>query len=106
MLIDSVLSFWYIPQEDARSLIGKLVGLANHYFQGRLSHVHSLPLWPHHRNGAFFENLDRVEEAIEDRRRLRFILNSVSVNGELVLRGGVPTSSTPSPWSAPTANTT
>lgn len=90
VLIDSVLSSRYIPQEDARNLIDKLAGLANRHFQGRLDHVHSLPLWPHHRNGAFFENLDRVEAAIEDRRRLRFVLNSVGVNGELVPRGRRP----------------
>lgn len=90
ILIDSVLSSKYIPQEDARTLIEKLAALGNHYFKGRLRHVHSLPLWPHHRNQAFFENLERIEAAIEDRKQLRFVLNSVGVNGELMPRSDRP----------------
>ena len=87
VLIDSVLSSRYIPQEDARSLIEKLADQANRYFRGRLRHVHSLPLWPHHRNRAFFENLECIEEAIKDRRQLRFILNSIDVKGVLIPKG-------------------
>ncbi len=90
ILIDSVLSSRYIPQEDARTLIEKLAALGNHYFKGRLRHAHSLPLWPHHRNRAFFENLECIEAAIEDRKQLRFVLNSVGVNGELSPRGDRP----------------
>ena len=91
ILIDSVLSSRYIPQEDARALIEKLAALGNHHFKRRrLRHAHSLPLWPHHRNRAFFENLERIDAAIENRKQLRFVLNSVGVNGELTPRGDRP----------------
>ncbi|WP_158612250.1 helix-turn-helix transcriptional regulator [Fretibacterium sp. OH1220_COT-178] len=90
VLIDSVLSSKYIPQEEAGILIQKLADLVNRHFRGRLRHVHSLPLWPHHRNRAFFENLERIEAAIENRKQLRFVLNSIGVNGELSPRGDRP----------------
>ena len=90
VLIDSVLSSRYIPQEDARRLIERLADQSNRYFRGRLRHVHSLPLWPRHRNETFFENLERIEAAIETRRQLRFTLNTVGVDGGLTPRSARP----------------
>ena len=76
MLIDSVLFSRTLSGAQAERLIEKLVGLGNKYFHAKVKHVSHLPKLIHSDNKQVLLNLDVLNDAIEQGRKVSFIYNS------------------------------
>ncbi len=82
-LIDDVLNSKYLTEKDAGDLIKKLKKLSNKHFKSHPGHINALREWPHQKNKTFSFNMDRLEEALENTWRVRFIYNCMDCDGEL-----------------------
>lgn len=87
VLIDSVLTSRYIPEHQARELIGKLIKLASKDFPRQLRYIDPIDQWHHQRNKQFFWNLSRLAEALAKGRQAEFQYNTVGPDGELMPKG-------------------
>ena len=76
MLIDSVLFSRTLSGAQAKRLIKKLEGLGNKYFHAKVKHVSNLPELIHSDNKQVLLNLDVLNDAIEQGRKVSFIYNS------------------------------
>ena len=75
MLIDSVLFARGLSAAQAERLVGKLKALGSDYFQPKVSHVAHLPKLHHAENAQVMISLDVLNDAIEAKRKVRFIYN-------------------------------
>ena len=76
MLIDSVLFSRTLSAAQAERLIEKLTGLGNKYFRAKVKHISHLPKLIHSDNKQVLLNLDVLNDAIEQGRKVSFIYNS------------------------------
>ncbi len=76
MLIDSVLFSRTLSGKQAKRLIEKLTGLGNKYFRAKVKHVCHLPKLIHSDNKQVLLNLDVLNDAIEQERKVSFTYNS------------------------------
>ena len=76
MLIDSVLFSRTLSGEEAERLIKKLTAFGNKYFHAKVKHVCHLPKLIHSDNTDVLRNLDVLNDAIEQGRKVRFTYNS------------------------------
>lgn len=76
MLIDSVLFSNTISEAQAKQLIEKLTGLGNKYFRSKVKHVVHLPKLIHSDNEQVLLNLDVLNDAIDQGRKVSFVYNS------------------------------
>ena len=83
MLIDSVLFSRTLSGAQAERLIEKLVGLGNKYFHAKVKHVSHLPKLIHSDNKQVLLNLDVLNDAIEQGRKVSFIYNSYGKDFQL-----------------------
>ena len=83
MLIDSVLFSRTLSGAQAERLIEKLVGLGNKYFRAKVKHVCHLPKLIHSDNKQVLLNLDVLNDAIEQGRKVRFTYNSYGKDFQL-----------------------
>ena len=83
MLIDSVLFSRTLSGEEAERLIKKLTGLGNKYFRAKVKHVCHLPKLIHSDNKQVLLNLDVLNDAIEQERKVRFTYNSYGKDFQL-----------------------
>ena len=83
MLIDSVLFSRTLSGEEAERLIKKLTGLGNKYFHAKVKHVCHLPKLIHSDNKQVLLNLDVLNDAIEQARKVRFTYNSYGKDFQL-----------------------
>ena len=83
MLIDSVLFSRTLSGAQAERLIEKLVGLGNKYFHAKVKHVSHLPKLIHSDNKQVLLNLDVLNDAIEQERKVRFTYNSYGKDFQL-----------------------
>ena len=83
MLIDSVLFSRTLSGEEAERLIKKLTGLGNKYFHAKVKHVCHLPKLIHSDNTDVLRNLDVLNDAIEQGRKVRFTYNSYGKDFQL-----------------------
>ena len=83
MLIDSVLFSRTLSGEEAERLIKKLTGLGNKYFRAKVKHVCHLPKLIHSDNKQVLLNLDVLNDAIEQGRKVRFTYNSYGKDFQL-----------------------
>ena len=90
MLIDSVLFSKTISQSQAKRLIGKLKRFGNRYFNAKVSHVSNLPELQHSDNKQVMITLDVLNDAIEKKRKIRFLYNEYGTDFKLHLRRGRP----------------
>ena len=86
MLIDSVLFSKTISQSQAKRLIGKLKRFGNRYFNAKVSHVSNLPELQHSDNKQVMIALDTLNDAIEKKRKVRFLYNQYGTDFKLHLR--------------------
>ena len=86
MLIDSVLFSKTISQSQAKRLINKLKGFGNRYFSAKVSHVSNLPELQHSDNKQVMIALDTLNDAIEKKRKVRFLYNQYGTDFKLHLR--------------------
>ena len=83
MLIDSVLFSRTLSGEEAERLIKKLTAFGNKYFHAKVKHVCHLPKLIHSDNTDVLRNLDVLNDAIEQGRKVRFIYNSYGKDFQL-----------------------
>ncbi len=83
MLIDSVLASRYISGSYARDLIEKLLNLATVYLGKRIPHVLQVDRWIHTDNPHVFLNIDKLDEAIAAKRKVRFTYNRYELDMKL-----------------------
>lgn len=76
ILIDSVLFSRNLTQEQAKKLIDKLRALGNRYFSAKVSHICNLPEMQHGDNKNLMYALDRVNDAIAEKKKISFTYNS------------------------------
>ena len=83
MLIDSVLFSRTLSGKQAKRLIEKLTGLGNKYFRAKVKHVCHLPKLIHSDNKQVLLNLDVLNDAIEQERKVGFTYNSYGKDFQL-----------------------
>ncbi len=83
MLIDSVLFSRTLSGKQAKRLVEKLTGLGNKYFRAKVKHVCHLPKLIHSDNKQVLLNLDVLNDAIEQERKVRFTYNSYGKDFQL-----------------------
>ena len=83
ILIDSVLCSRHINAGHSRELIDKLIKLGGRNFKAHVKHVFSVGDWSKSQNTAFFYNVDLIDEAIENDRRIAFDYNKYGIDKKL-----------------------
>ena len=75
MLIDSVLFSKILTQKQAKILIDKLREQGNRYFSAKVAHISNLPEMQHGDNRLMYA-LDKINDAIAEKKKISFIYNS------------------------------
>ncbi|MBQ7564168.1 MAG: WYL domain-containing protein [Lachnospiraceae bacterium] len=75
MLIDSVLFSRNVTKKQAKDLIAKLKKLGNRYFDAKVSHISGLSEKQYASNRQIIYNLDLLNEAIEQKKKVSFVYN-------------------------------
>ena len=83
MLIDSVLFSRNISVVQGKRLIEKLEKQSNKYFKAKVSHVRSLPDLIRTENRQVMIVLDTLNDAIEKKKKVRFMYNSYGTDFKL-----------------------
>lgn len=90
MLIDSVLFSKNISTKQAKDLIKKLESFGNRYFHAKISHVSNLPELQHTDNKQVMYTLDVLNDAVEQKKKVKFIYNSYGTDFKLHPRRETP----------------
>ena len=82
LLIDSLLFSKHIPYSQCKTLIKKLKGLSNVYFDKKVKHICNLP---EHQpeNKELFYTIDILDDAISQNKKVAFTYNSYGVDKKL-----------------------
>ena len=83
MLIDSVLCSKHITANYSKDLIKKLCALSNKYFKVGIKNVYSVEEWNKTENPNLFFNIEMIDDAIENRRQLRYDYNKYGIDKKL-----------------------
>lgn len=83
LLIDSVLSSRHINPTHSAQLIEKLIALGGRNFKSHVNHVYSVKEWEKSDNKDFFFNIEIVDEAIENCKKISFDYNKVGLDRKL-----------------------
>lgn len=83
MLIDSVLFSKNISQSVAQSLISRLKEQGNRYFRAKVPHIYSLPEMRYADNTQVMYNLDVLNTAIAEKKKVSFVYNSYGTDFKL-----------------------
>ncbi|MCH5192135.1 MAG: WYL domain-containing transcriptional regulator [Oscillospiraceae bacterium] len=83
ILIDGVLSSKHITAKYSKDLIDKLCSLSNKYFRSHVEHIHTVGDWDKTENKDLFYNIEIVDEAIEQKKQIRFDYNKYGVDKKL-----------------------
>lgn len=83
MLIDSVLFSKNLTQKQAKTLIEKLRAMGNRYFPAKVSYISNLPDMQHADNKQLMYVLDMVNDAISEKKKIRFIYNDYGIDFKL-----------------------
>ena len=83
VLIDGVLSSKHIAPKYSKDLIQKLCSLSSQYFMSHVKHIHTVNYWDKTENQALFYNIEIVDEAIENKRQIRFEYNKFGADKKL-----------------------
>lgn len=82
-LIDGVLNSKYMTENYAARLIDKLKRQANHHFRSSMDHVTALRDLPHQNSPVFSLNMELLDEALENSRRVCFCYNRMDADSQL-----------------------
>ncbi len=80
LLIDSVLASRNVNPTHSKQLIDKLIALGGHNFKSHVKHVYSVKDWDKSNNTAFFYNIDVIDEAIEQGKKVSFDYNKIGLD--------------------------
>lgn len=83
ILIDGVLSSKHITAKYSKELIDKLCSLSSKYFRSHVKHIHTIGDWNKTENPALFYNIEIVDEAIEQKKQIRFEYNKYGIDKKL-----------------------
>lgn len=83
MLIDSVLFSKSLTQQQAKRLVDKLRAMGNRYFSAKVSHISNLPELHHADNKQLLYVLDTVNDAIAEKKKIRFTYNAYDTDLKL-----------------------
>ena len=83
ILIDGVLSSKHITAKYSKDLIDKLCALSSKYFRSHVGHIHTIGEWDKTKNQALFYNVEIIDEAIEQKRQIRFDYNKYGADKKL-----------------------
>lgn len=83
LLIDSVLFSKNISQSVAQSLISRLKEQGNCYFRAKVPHIYNLPEMRYADNTQVMYNLDVLNTAIAENKKVSFVYNSYGTDFKL-----------------------
>ena len=83
MLIDSILFSKTIPRNQAQELIEKIKGLSNVYFSAKVQHVCNLPGLSHTDNRQTMLNVEMIDDAISEGKKVAFLYNTYGIDKHL-----------------------
>ncbi len=83
MLIDGVLCSKHITAKHSKDLIDRLCGLSNKFFRSHVKNVYSVNEWSKTDNQALFYNIELVDIAIEQNRRIAYDYNKIGIDKKL-----------------------
>lgn len=83
MLIDSVLFSKSLSVKQSKSLIEKIRAMGSRYFNAKVLHISNLPELHHNDNKQVVYNLDALNEAIDQKRKVSFTYNSYGTDMKL-----------------------
>lgn len=83
LLIDGVLCSKHITAKHSKDLIDRLCGLSNKFFRSHVKNVYSVNEWSKTENQALFYNIELVDIAIEQNRRIAFDYNKIGIDKKL-----------------------
>ena len=90
MLIDSVLFSKNISRSQAKRLVDKLKTLGSNQFIAKVNHIANLPELQHSDNTRVMCNLDVLNDAIRQNKKVSFVYNSYDTNLKLTPRRDFP----------------
>ena len=83
ILIDSVLFSKSISTKQAKGLIEKIRSLSSRFFNAKVTHVSNLPELNRTINKQAMYSLDKINDAISDKKQISFIYNTVGTDFKL-----------------------
>ena len=83
LLIDSVLSSRHISTQQTKTIIKKLTKLSSEHFRPRIKHIYTVDGLEKSENQGLFVNLDLIDKAIDDRKKVSFVFNSYGADKKL-----------------------
>lgn len=83
ILIDSILAAKHIGAKHSADLINKLCGLSNKNFKSHVRHVYRMNDWDKTDNRDLFYNMEVVDEAITERKKIHFQYNKYGADKTL-----------------------
>lgn len=83
MLIDGVLSSKHITAKHSKDLIQKLCLQSNVYFRSYVKNIFSVGDWSKTDNCTLFYNIEIIDEAIEQKRQIKFDYNKYGLDKAL-----------------------
>ncbi len=83
ILIDSVLFSKSISTKQAKGLIEKIRALSSRFFNAKVTHVSNLPELNRTVNKQAMYSLDKINDAISDKKQISFIYNTVGTDFKL-----------------------
>lgn len=83
LLIDGVLCSKHITAKHSKDLIDRLCGLSNKFFRSHVKNVYSVNEWNKTDNQALFYNIELVDIAIEQNRRIAYDYNKIGIDKKL-----------------------
>ena len=84
ILIDTVLSSKHIPAIDAKYIIDKLKKLGNSFFRKKTGNILNYNDFYHTNNSDVFNNIKRINEAMNDKKKIGFSLCKYNSKLELI----------------------
>lgn len=82
LIIDSILSSKHIPDHQRKDLVCKVEQLSSKYLHKMSSNVLNVNIVTS-QNQAFFLNLEMIDEAIRDKKQIRFTYNEYQIDAKL-----------------------
>ena len=83
LLCDSVLASRHITAKHSKELIEKLATLSNKYFKSHIKNVYSVHDWNKTQNSTLFYNIEIIDDAISENKKIRFDYNKYGEDKKL-----------------------
>ena len=85
MLVDCVFCCRHIPNNYTKDLIDKILNIGSEHFKKKIKigNIRLIKQWDNTDNKELFNNIDKVDKAIEEKKVINFRYNKFDVNGNL-----------------------